>query len=180
MENKNSIQNAKPPYLIGILCVIPLVGALVGIIMLILGITKYKDKWFSIIGTFGIFFTILVYSSLFYYMFNGKGSQTAFANISQMQLNSLVKNIEFYKLEKGHYPNKLEELLETDKLAPINDAIQSLKFKKNTFYNYKNLGENYLLFSSGQDGIANTKDDLYPEITITKNTKIGYVKQLHK
>ena len=180
MDNNNSIQISKPPYLLGILCLIPLVGALVGIVMLILGITKYKDKWFSIIGVFGIFFTVAIYSSLIYFTFNGKASQNGFAKISQMQLNSLVKNIEFYKLEKGHYPDKLEELLETDKLAPINDVVQTLKFKKSSLYNYKNLGKTYLLFSSGQDGIANTKDDFYPQIQITKNSQIGYRKSLQK
>lgn len=178
MDNTSSIQNSKPPYLFGFLCLIPLVGALVGIVMLILGITKYKDKWFSLIGAFGIFITIAIYSSLAYFTMNGSAAKTGFAQISQMQLNSLVPNIEYYKLEKGHYPATLKDVLEVDKIAPINDVVQAINYNKKALYNYKNLGETYLLFSSGQDGIANTKDDVYPQIQVTKNSKIGYRKSV--
>jgi hypothetical protein len=47
--------------------------------------------------------------------------------------------------------------------------------KGNTYYNYQKIGDKYLLFSSGQDGIPNTKDDLFPQITITDNSKIGLI-----
>jgi hypothetical protein len=95
-----------------------------------------------------------------------------------MQLNSLVKNVEFYKLQHGQYPDNLQQLLEDDKLAPITDAIQSVQGRENSYYNYQRSGNKYLLFSSGQDGLPNTKDDLYPQVTIGDSSKIGLVRPL--
>lgn len=175
VKNINGVKD-KPPYLLGLLCLIPLLGAFTGLIIMILGISKYKDKWFTLMGVFGILFTVCIYSFLFYYMKNGDLSKEGFAKISQMQLNSLVKNIEFYKLENGQYPDNLQQLLTTDELAPINDAIQSVQQRENLFYNYERVGDKYLLFSSGQDGIPNTRDDLYPQIAISDSSKIGLIR----
>jgi hypothetical protein len=167
---------SKPPYLLGLLCLIPLIGAFVGFGLLLYGLFKYKDKWLSIIGAGGILFTVLIYSSLFYEMRYASIFKQSFADISQMQLNSLTKNIEFYKLQHGEYPDSLQQLLEDDKLTPITDAIQLNQGRENLFYNYQRIGEKYLLFSSGQDGIAKTKDDLYPEIAINDSSKLGLIK----
>jgi hypothetical protein len=166
-------ERSKPPYLLGLLCLIPLVGAFVGLGLLLYGLIKYKDKWLSIIGAFGILFTITVYSLLFYYMKHGDLSKKGFAEISQMQLNSLVKNIEFYKIQHGQYPDSLKQLRDDDKFVPIDDAIQSVQQRPNSLYNYQKIGDKYLLFSSGQDGIPNTQDDLYPQIVIKDSSRIG-------
>jgi hypothetical protein len=167
---------SKPPYLLGLICIIPLVGAFVGVGLLLYGLIRYKDKWLSIIGAAGILWTIIVYSALFYAGTHASIFKKGFADISQMQLNSLVKNVEFYKLEYGQYPDSLQQLLNDDKLAPINDPIQGLQIKANSYYNYEKVGDKYLLFSSGQDGIPNTKDDLFPQVTITDSSKIGLLK----
>ncbi|MBS1572659.1 MAG: type II secretion system protein GspG [Bacteroidetes bacterium] len=167
---------SKPPYLLGLLCLIPLVGAFVGLGLLLYGLLKYKDKWLSIIGAAGILWTILVYSTLFYAGKNANVFKKGFEDISQMQLNSLVKNIEYYKLTHGQYPDRLEQLRDDDKLAPINDAAQGMNTKGEVFYNYEKIGDKYYLFSSGQDGIPNTKDDLFPQVTVTDSSKIGLIK----
>jgi hypothetical protein len=176
--NPTSIQNkSKPPYLLGLLCLIPLVGAFVGLGLLLYGLLKYKDKWLSIIGAAGIVWTVAVYSTLFYAGTHDPVFKKGFEDISQMELNSLVKNIEFYKLVHGQYPDNLKQLLDDDKLAPINDAAQGMRTKENTYYNYQKIGDKYSLFSSGQDGIPNTKDDLFPQITITDSSKIGLIRR---
>ena len=175
MDNKESAAKQPPPYLLGLLCFISLVGAFVGLGLLLYGIIKYKDKWLIAIGAFGILFTIAVYSSLFYSMKNASVFQDGFAQISQMQLNSLVQNIEFYKLQSGRYPDRLEQLQVYHQLAPIHDAIQSSQMRENANYIYERVGEQYLLFSSGLDGIANTADDLYPQVTLTDSTKLGLI-----
>lgn len=166
----------KPPYLLGLLCLIPLIGAFVGLGLLLYGLLKYKDKWLSIIGAAGILWTIIVYSALFYAGSHASVLKKGFEEISQMQLNSLVKNIEYYKLTHGQYPDSLKQLLEDDKLAPINDAAQGMNTKGNSYYNYEKIGDKYILFSSGQDGIPKTKDDLYPQVTINDSSKIGLIK----
>jgi len=176
MEKTANTHKNKPPYLLGLLCLIPLIGAFIGLGLFLYGIFRYKDKWLALIGVFGILFTVIIYSSLFYYMKNGDLSKKGFENISQLQLNSLIKNVEFYKLKHGQYPDSLRQLLNDDKLAPINDAIQSVQMRRNNLYIYQNLGNKYLLFSSGQDGIPNTKDDLFPQILIDDSSKIGWTK----
>ena len=166
---------SKPPYLLGLLCLIPMVGAFVGLGLLLYGLFRYKDKWLSIIGAAGIARTIIVYSTLFYAGTHADVFKKGFEDISQMQLNSLVKNIEFYKLAHGRYPDNLEQLRIDDKLAIINDPVQGLKIKQDSYFNYEKVGDKYILFSSGQDGIPNTKDDLFPQVTITDSSKIGLI-----
>jgi hypothetical protein len=165
----------RPPYLLGLLCIIPLVGAFVGMGLLLYGILRYKDKWLTIIGAAGIFWTILIYSTLFYAGKHASVFKKGFEDISQMQLNSLIKDIEFYKLLHGKYPDNLKQLLEDDKLAPINDAAQGMNSKGNIYYNYEKIGTKYTVFSSGQDGIPNTIDDLFPQVAITDSSKIGLI-----
>jgi hypothetical protein len=176
IENITITTKPRPPYLLGLLCLIPLIGAFVGIGLLLYAIFKYKDKWLAIIGIFGIVFTVAVYSFLFYYMKHGELSKKGFASISQMHLNSLIKDIEFYKLENNQYPDSLQQLLAKDKLVLIYDPIQSVQQRDNTIYNYGRVGNNYFLFSSGQDGIPKTNDDLFPQVTISDSSKIGLIK----
>lgn len=175
METTRIPTKSKPPYLLGLLCIIPLVGAFVGLGLLLYGLLKYKDKWLSIIGGAGIAWTIIIYSSLFYAGTHASVFKNGFAHLSQMQLNSLVKNIEFYKLEHDQYPDNLKQLLNDDNLAPINDPVQGLQTKGDSYFNYEKIGDKYLLFSSGQDGVPNTKDDLFPQLAITDSSKIGLI-----
>jgi hypothetical protein len=166
---------SKPPYLLGLLCLIPMVGAFVGFGLLMYGIFKYKDKWLIIIGIAGIIWTVAVYGSLSYQFKYGTDTRKGFASLSQMQLNSLLKNIEFYKIQHGNYPDSLGQISEDDKMAGVNDPLRSLEedSKKGTKYNYQRVGNHYYLFSSGIDGIPNTKDDLYPQVAPTDSAKFG-------
>lgn len=168
--------NHKPPYLLGLLCLIPFVGAFVGLGLLLYGLIRYKDKWLSIIGMIGILWTIFIYSTLFYAGTHSSIFRKGFEDISQIQLNSLVKNIEYHKLVHGQYPDSLKQLLADDILAPINDAVQGMNTKENSYYNYEKIGDKYLVFSSGRDGIPNTKDDLFPQLTVNDSSKIGLIK----
>ena len=175
MEKPLNSTKSKPPYLLGLLCIIPMFGAFVGLGLLFYGLLKYKDKRLSIIGALGILWTIIIYSTLFYFSTHSSFFNKGFGDISKMQLNSLVKDIEFYKLANGQYPDSLEQLLIDDKLAPINDPIQGLKTKGSTLFNYEKIGEKYTVFSSGQDGIPNTEDDFFPNIKVKDSSKIGII-----
>jgi hypothetical protein len=94
-----------------------------------------------------------------------------------MQLNSLLKNIEFHKLLHGQYPDNLQQLLDDDQLAPITDAAQGMNANGILYYNYEKVGDKYVLFSSGQDGVPNTEDDLYPQVVISDSSKIGLIRK---
>jgi amino acid permease len=84
---------AKHLYAWGLLQIIPLIGAIVGLVLLIMGFS-YRDRILSVIGALGILFTIAVYASLFYYMGHGKLAQQGFKEISQHDINLLAKQIE--------------------------------------------------------------------------------------
>jgi hypothetical protein len=156
---------AKHLYGRGWLGFIPLVGGFVGIGLILLGIFKYRDRKLILIGLFALSFTIIIYSSLFYYTEYSKTGRENIAKISQDALNDLVINIEFYKQKHGSYPDSLEQIEAMNKFAWILDPLQSSgPRKKKTKFNYRKFGDKYLLFSSGIDGIPNTKDDIYPII----------------
>jgi hypothetical protein len=175
MEFDIITKGSKPPYLLGLLCLTPLIGAFVGLGLLLYGLLKYKDKWLSMIGAAGIIWTIIVYSTFFYAGTHESIFEKGFADISQMQLNSLVKNMEYYESEHGQYPDSLEQLLNADKSAPIKGPIQGLQTKQNSPYNYERVDIKYLLLSSGQDGMPYIKDGLFPQLTITDTSKIGLI-----
>lgn len=179
MERNILADKSQPPYLLGLLCLIPLVGAFVGLGLLLYGILKYKDKWLSIIGAAGILITVAVYGSLFYMIRHSSFFKENMAEISQTQLNNLVKNIEFYKIQHGQYPDSLPQLLQDDELAPIYDAAFFDEKLKSKYYNYRRLDDKYTLSSSGQDGIPSTNDDMYPHIIFSDSSKIGLIIDHH-
>ena len=74
-----------------------------------------------------------------------------------------MKHVEFYKLKNGSYPDSLEQVNDDNSQTSLYDPLQSGgKVTTNNEFNYQKLGNHYYLFSSGLDGIPNTKDDIYP------------------
>ena len=173
-ESKNPKSNYKPPYLIGLLGFVPLVGFFVGIFLIIVGIAKYKDRKLTLIGIGCMIFTVIVYSSLYYVGFESDVGKKSWEEHAQMELNSLPKYVEFYKLEHGKYPDSLKQLENGNEFIFMVDPTQKADKENPKYFNYKNLGNRYLLFSSGIDRKPNTKDDLYPKIKL--NDKIGWTK----
>lgn len=169
--------NKKPSYYLGLLCLIPVFGAVVGIILLMNGISKYKDKWFILIGAGGIIYTLLI--CLIFLNPLNKAMRTAFVPHAQMAVNELMKSVEFYKLKYGAYPDSLEQLKDNG-LIWMEDPIQSAAFDKNsghTKFNYQKVGDHYYLFSSGVDGLPNTKDDIYPQVAKEDSSKFGLIRK---
>jgi len=169
-----SVQD-KPPFWMGYLCLIPLIGAFVGVALIVNGLIKYKNKWLVIMGFGGIAFTVAIYSSFNFYI-NSESNRKAFAPLFQGQLNTLMKEVEFYKLQHGVYPDSLGQMKMDDESVSILDPLQSMNDKaKDKHYNYKKVGNKYYLFSSGIDGIPNTSDDMYPKIAVADTGKFGLI-----
>lgn len=158
----------------GWLGLIPLIGAFVGIGLLTLGLARYKDKKLILIGVSAILFSVIVYGSIFLYA-NSNAARKQWATVVPQGLNQIVKDLEFYKLQTGSYPDSLEELLSNNKLLVIYDPVSARAFDSKKRYNYQKLNDHYLLFSSGIDRIKNTKDDIYPTIDID-TSKTGLIK----
>lgn len=169
-------KSAKHLYKRGWLGLIPLIGGFVGLVLIILGISKYKDRKLITIGTAALLFTVLLYSSLIYYFRYSEKYRRDFAVFSQPLMNSLVKSIEFYKIENGAYPDSLEQIITTDKMVSITDPILagSPVINKRTFY-YKKVGTKYNLFSAGVDMKPYTTDDIFPSSNFFDSTKTGLI-----
>ena len=170
-------KSAKHLYGRGWLGLIPLVGGFVGIGLIILGAFKYRDRKLIIIGAADLFFTVAIYSSIFYYFMYSDTAAKGFAQTSQMFINGVVKELEFYKLKNGSYPDSLEQLPRNQDIFSIYDPLLSRRpGTKNTKFNYKKTGDTYILFSSGIDRIPNTKDDIYPTETLNNISKLDDAK----
>ncbi len=168
----------KPIYFIGLLCLIPLIGAITGFVLIILGIAHFKDRVFIIMGAIGILITVAVYGSLIYYTQNSSLVADGFADMSQTELNDLVKSVEFYKLQNGAYPDSLQQLETKNSSVSIYDPVQGINGdKKALVFQYQKKGNKYLLFSVGKDGKANTKDDIYPTVTAADTSKLGLIRK---
>jgi hypothetical protein len=170
-------KKSKPPYLVGLICLAPILSAYAGLAILLFGIFKYKDKWFSLIGVAGIVWTVVFIETIPYASKHISFIRNGYVSLSQIELNTLVKNIEFYKLQHGEYPDSLKQLLRDDTSASIVDPIRFNQDNQNEEFNYQKSGDKYTLYSSGEDGIPHTKDDLYPKFSITDSAKIGLIKQ---
>lgn len=147
----------------GWLGLIPLIGAFVGLGLISLGLFKYRDRKLVRIGILATSFTIIVYGSLFIYM-NSDSARRQWSTAIPEQLSSLVKEIEFYKLQNGQYPDSLEQLLKNNKLVWIDDPLSARTFGDKKKYNYQKANNHYILFSSGIDMIKNTSDDIFPSV----------------
>jgi len=169
----------KPIYLVGVICLIPLIGAIAGVVLIILGIAHYKDRVFVFIGAFGIIFTVVVYGSLFYFSQNSDLAKSGFAQMAQSEINDLVKDIEFYKMQHGTYPDSLKQLVDKNSTISIYDVSQwdSKTGKDLPLYHYEKTGNKYLLCSPGLDGIMNTTDDIYPTLTNSDTSKLGFIRK---
>jgi len=163
----------KPPYLLGLLCVIPLVGAFVGAGLLLYGIFIYKDKWIITIGVAGILFSVFVFK-IMSPSTNDPQFNKGMTELDKGQLNGLIKSIEFYKIQNGNYPDSLQQLDLKGEAISISDPLLMFKGDKTAIFNYHKIGKKYTLFSSGIDKTPNTADDIYPTLQID-TSKIGLI-----
>ena len=171
---KNSQENEKkttPPYKLGYLGFIPLIGFYVGLGLTLFGIFKYKDRKLIIIGIASMLFTVCVYSAFNYVVLHTNIGKVDKEKLAQVRLNSLIAEIEYYKDQNGKYPDSLSQVKVKRELLFIIDPTSKPDVH---YYNYTNLGENYLLFSIGSDQLKNTSDDIYPQIKNLKN--VGWLK----
>jgi hypothetical protein len=96
-----NVKKTTPPYKLGLLGIIPLVGFLVGLALTLYGIFRYKDRKLTAIGITCMLFTVLVYSALNYVTFHTDIGKVNKEKMAQTRLNSLVGDIEYYKSQNG-------------------------------------------------------------------------------
>ena len=176
------------PYILGGLSFIPLIGIFFGIIVILWGLIKIRQGGWKLIllGFVGISFTVAVYGTLFYKGFVERGGifDKLRSQMAQPMHTDLIKKIEYYKLQEGAYPERLEELAPEDKqeaqsfIMIYDPTYTDLKMKEPRLFYYEliNEGQNYYLLSSGPDGLPFTEDDIHPVVTEEEMQNIGYEK----
>ena len=163
-------------YVLGGISFIPLIGVPFGIAAAIWGMTKWNEggKAVTFIGLGGIAFTIILYSSLFYFGFVQRGGvyDELRAEMAKSNLASLVQAIEFYKVQNGKYPidlGTLQENLPENSLVFVYDTtkVTGLNHDQLPYYHYELTpnGDNYYLLSTGPDDTPFTPDDIVPNVT---------------
>ena len=174
------------PYAIGGASFIPLLGVPLGIVAIIWGLLRLKQGGWkvAILGALGISLTVALYGTLFYLGFVKRGGvfDELLGQMSEQMLAPLVKEIEFYKLQNGKYPQNLKEVEPKGKqqgFVSIYDPSQMrLGEQEPTLFHYAlvNGGTNYHLLSVGADGVPYTEDDVHPVLHKSQMKSIGYVK----
>ena len=101
------------------------------------------------------------------------------AQLAQSLLPTLVKSIEYYKLQNGHYPKSLLDLKGEDgkeEFLFIHDPTH-MELKAGEprlfFYQLEPDGAHYYLLSVGPDGTPFTADDIVPAIPEQELRNIG-------
>lgn len=158
---------------------IPLIGVPFGIATIIWGVVR--RAWALVgLGAGGIAFSVILYSSLFYFGLHQRGGvyDRLREQLAVTMLNNAVKDIEFYKLQHGHYPATLSELSTKDikKPAYVTDptALQRPGTKNGYFfYELDADGKSYFLRSVGADGIPFTSDDILPTFSDDERKNTG-------
>jgi hypothetical protein len=154
--------SSKALYKFGFLGLVPNFGLIFGAVLIVQGFIR-KDNKMKIIGFAGILFT-----PIFWYIFlNSDFQKNNLIQFTNIQLNEIVKDLEFYRSKKGQYPDSLAQLKSQNKFFNDQELFSNeFDFKKSKppgFY-YKKINNDYVLKSFGPDLILNTKDDISPEL----------------
>lgn len=157
---------------------IPFIGVLFGLINIAYNSIKNKKKKKRniLISIFGIFLSINFSFIIFQFGFFENGG--VWGKFSVTLLTRLVHTIEYYKIENGEYPvrlTKMKEELSNDSMIMIYDPLFFFVKRQRVFY-YRIIDkDHYYLFSVGVDNKPFTEDDIYPNINVKKESKIGLV-----
>jgi hypothetical protein len=187
MSNENEQKIGCLPYVLAGLSFIPLIGVIFGLIVIIIGFLKSKVGGWKLIvlGILGISTTVLLYGTLFHQASKDDGMFAGIhGQLSEKLLTDLVKNIEYYKIQNGKYPDSLIDLQPEDpsdisSAVFIYDSTKSFNLEDNDepkLFHYELINDqnNYYLFSSGKDGIPFTGDDIHPVVNESEQSNIGY------
>ena len=182
MADTNQERLGAGSYVVAGMSFIPLIGVLFGIAAIVWGLTsqKHGGKRVAAIGASGIAFTVFLYGALFYFAFGQRGGvyDDLRTKLAQSTINSLIPEIEFYKLQNGKYPESLEALrasLPKDSFVMVFDPSAGSGFGANPrYFFYARVGDDhYYLRGLGADGQPFTADDILPQVPSVPGSKLG-------
>lgn len=177
-KGSSKVKNGGHLYYWGLVGFLPNFGVIAGAILLYKGVYTYKNKKLITIGIADILFTIIFWIGFTYQMNHGSWFNDVNAKLAQTEVNSIVKDIEFFKMKNGNYPDSLVQVEKNGQSIFINDPfLQATDNKMKGDFHYKRIRNKYTLFSVGADRSPNTVDDIYPTVTLGDTLKFGLIKQ---
>ncbi|MDF2454753.1 MAG: hypothetical protein K0R51_746 [Cytophagaceae bacterium] len=168
-------QDGRHLYNWGFLGLIPNVGVVAGFVLLFKGLFTYKDKKLIVIGIADILFTVVFWYVFTNFVIISSPFDEPKSKMAQSELNSIVKNIEFFHQQKGSYPDSLGQLRTEEEFLFIYDPF--LETENENYFHYSKIRDKYTLSSVGIDRLPNTLDDIYPTVTQGDTINFGFVKQ---
>lgn len=184
---ENNKHNIGAFMLAGVSFIPSYVGIFAGIVCIInAAFTRTSNSMLlGSLGLGGLIFNLVIFPTILTLqeMYEGdffKGR--AFEPHAISAMTSLIRNIEYIKMQSGSYPKSMTEIRENLKdgeMVVTHDVSASFaqEHPKGFFYELINDGNNYILFGIGIDGIPFTEDDIYPIIDPHKDRNIGWVKR---
>lgn len=158
----------------GLIGFIPNFGVIAGLILFFKGVFQFRDRWLVVIGVADVLFTVVFWFAITRWEMKSGAFAELRAKMSQDQLNSLFRDIEFYKVEHGVYPDSLPQVTRLRSNVWINDPFQNGRAgEKTAYYFYEKVGNKYWLFSVGPDHQPFTKDDIIPQMEPADTGKFG-------
>jgi hypothetical protein len=166
--------------IVGVLALVPVVGAPLALVALVWGLVTNKRGASRLIG-FGlggiaisigaaiVFMAIRNYNLPFGPMMR---------MLAQQELTETVRSVEFHKIQTGHYPDTLVDLRESSPpgtVAHMFDPSQSFMAKPRMFYYERIDADHYYLLGVGPDSQPFTADDLVPQIDVKPGSHVGLV-----
>lgn len=167
-------------FVIGGLSFIPLIGIIFGTASIIWGFSVKNTK-LKIVGSLGIAFTVILYSSLGYFgLVQEDGVYDELRQeMANTQLNSVIQAIEFYKIQNAVYPDSLKTLQESlpeNSMVFLSDPTQ-INAEEGAYYFYDLISEQqYHIRALGRDGVLNTDDDVLPTPMENIGLTVDYTK----
>jgi Type II secretion system (T2SS), protein G len=186
MDSKARQSVGALPFVMALLGFIPLIGIPFAITAIVVGINR-KSALAPIIGLLGIASTVAIYGTLFYQGFKPNGAmQDSWNKVAAQQLNGLVPEVEYFKLQRGRYPGSLADLKQLGAHSVFFDTGDFTKIwsqswsspqtaRQSYFYQLTADGQHYYLRSVGVDGQAFTTDDILPTLPTDERLKTGLV-----
>jgi hypothetical protein len=106
---------------------------------------------------FAIIFWVVFFAYIVHRVFNSHAFNDMQKQFTKEELNTAFKDVEFYKLQHGHYPDSLREVEH---------------FRQRELF-YQKTGDKYWLFAVGEDKQPFTADDMYPTMDPADSAKFG-------
>jgi len=183
LNSDKKMRHGTGAFVLSGLSFIPLIGVIPGLICVVNALVSRKgnSKKLGLIGFAGIMFSVVLYGAVLPFAMKNSGFTAALEPHAKSAMTSMVRNIEYYKLQNNTYPANMDEIRASYKEGELAFTFDMSgqngigKKPRDFYYELINNDQNYLLFGVGIDSIPFTEDDIYPIVDPEKDKNIGWV-----